>query len=106
MDGAAPSLARDGRAFHGAARGVRTPPETCPPRPRIAMARAEISAFATGMLMHVPSPRRSLPLLGDRRRPAAIEPRTVRLSLTDRCDLACEYCRPSRNDGYLERRLD
>ena len=62
--------------------------------------------------MHVPSPRRSLParkalpLLGDRRRPAAIEPRTVRISLTDRCDLACVYCRPSRNDGYLERRLD
>jgi cyclic pyranopterin phosphate synthase len=30
----------------------------------------------------------------------------VRLSLTDRCDLACVYCRPSRSDGYLERRLD
>lgn len=33
-------------------------------------------------------------------------PRTVRVSLTDRCDLACVYCRPSRNDGYLEERLD
>ena len=31
---------------------------------------------------------------------------SVRLSLTDRCDLACVYCRPSRNDGYLEKRLD
>lgn len=30
----------------------------------------------------------------------------MRLSLTDRCDLACVYCRPSRNDGYLEKRLD
>ncbi len=30
----------------------------------------------------------------------------MRLSLTDRCDLACVYCRPSRNEGYLERRLD
>jgi cyclic pyranopterin phosphate synthase len=30
----------------------------------------------------------------------------VRLSLTDRCDLACIYCRPNRQDGYLERRLD
>jgi len=29
----------------------------------------------------------------------------VRVSLTDRCDLACVYCRPSRNDGYLEKRL-
>jgi cyclic pyranopterin phosphate synthase len=33
-------------------------------------------------------------------------PRSVRLSLTDRCDLACIYCRPHRNDGYLEERLD
>jgi GTP 3',8-cyclase len=30
----------------------------------------------------------------------------VRLSLTDRCDLACIYCRPHRHDGYLEERLD
>ncbi len=28
------------------------------------------------------------------------------MSLTDRCDLACLYCRPSRSDGYLEKRLD
>ena len=35
-------------------------------------------------------------------------PRSVRLSLTDRCDLACVYCRPDRRDGYLdpEDRLD
>ena len=35
-------------------------------------------------------------------------PRAVRLSITDRCDLACIYCRPHRHDGYLdsERRLD
>ncbi len=33
-------------------------------------------------------------------------PRSVRVSLTDRCDLACVYCRPSRSDGYLEERLD
>jgi cyclic pyranopterin phosphate synthase len=34
-------------------------------------------------------------------------PRAVRLSITDRCDLACTYCRPSRHDGYLpaQRRL-
>ncbi len=30
----------------------------------------------------------------------------MRVSLTDRCDLACVYCRPSRNDGYFEKRLD
>ncbi len=30
----------------------------------------------------------------------------MRLSLTDRCDLACVYCRPHRHDGYLEERLD
>ncbi len=40
--------------------------------------------------------------------PAAMRtpPRSVRLSLTDRCDLACVYCRPHRHDGYLEQRLD
>lgn len=34
-------------------------------------------------------------------------PRAVRVSITDRCDLACVYCRPHRRDGYLpaERRL-
>jgi len=30
----------------------------------------------------------------------------VRLSLTDRCDLACIYCRPDKRDGYLEDRLE
>ena len=30
----------------------------------------------------------------------------VRVSLTDRCDLACVYCRPSRTDGYFDKRLD
>jgi cyclic pyranopterin phosphate synthase len=49
------------------------------------------------------SPRRALPLAAQAPRP---EPRTVRISLTDRCDLACVYCRPSRSDGYLEKRLD
>ena len=46
---------------------------------------------------------RSLPLVA-----AALRepPRTARISLTDRCDLACVYCRPSRADGYLEARLD
>lgn len=35
-------------------------------------------------------------------------PRMVRVSLTDRCDMACTYCRPSRSDGYMpsEDRLD
>jgi cyclic pyranopterin phosphate synthase len=50
-------------------------------------------------------PHRSLPVLGVSPRKERIEPRTVRVSLTDRCDLACVYCRPSRNDGYLEKRL-
>ncbi len=50
-----------------------------------------------------PQARRSLPLLHAAPR---VEPRTVRVSLTDRCDLACVYCRPSRSDGYLEKRLD
>jgi cyclic pyranopterin phosphate synthase len=49
-----------------------------------------------------PQRHRALPLVGDA---ARIAPRTVRVSLTDRCDLACVYCRPSRSDGYLEKRL-
>lgn len=32
-------------------------------------------------------------------------PRSVRISVTDRCDFACTYCRPSRNDGYSDGRL-
>jgi GTP 3',8-cyclase len=36
---------------------------------------------------------------------AAPPPRSVRVSVTDRCDYACTYCRPSRNDGYAEGRL-
>ena len=36
----------------------------------------------------------------------ATPPRSVRLSLTDRCDLACVYCRPDKRDGYLEDRLE
>lgn len=39
-------------------------------------------------------------------RPASVQverasPRLVRVSVTDRCDMACVYCRPSMNDGYL-----
>lgn len=48
---------------------------------------------------------RALPLFRETPAPA-VPPRAVRLSLTDRCDLACVYCRPHRHDGYLERRLD
>lgn len=36
----------------------------------------------------------------------ATAPRAVRLSLTDRCDLACVYCRPGKADGYFEDTLD
>lgn len=36
------------------------------------------------------------------------DPKSVRISLTDRCDMACVYCRASMNDGYIptEDRLD
>jgi len=36
----------------------------------------------------------------------ATPPRSVRLSLTDRCDLACIYCRPKGDDAYVSERLD
>lgn len=50
----------------------------------------------------------ALPVLPSARAAASAPPRSVRLSLTDRCDLACVYCRPDRRDGYLrpEARLD
>jgi cyclic pyranopterin phosphate synthase len=47
----------------------------------------------------------ALPVLQTRPAPAT-PPRSVRLSLTDRCDLACVYCRPDKRDGYLEDRLE
>jgi cyclic pyranopterin phosphate synthase len=39
-----------------------------------------------------------------RSKPSA-PPRSVRISVTDRCDFACTYCRPSRSDGYVDGRL-
>ncbi len=47
----------------------------------------------------------ALPVLQPVRTPAT-PPRSVRLSLTDRCDLACIYCRPDKRDGYLDEQLD
>lgn len=47
----------------------------------------------------------ALPVLQPRLQPIA-PPRSVRLSLTDRCDLACVYCRPDKRDGYLDAHLD
>jgi cyclic pyranopterin phosphate synthase len=48
---------------------------------------------------------RALPVL-DAHAERRVEPRSVRLSLTDRCDLACVYCRPNKRDGYCEETLD
>ena len=50
----------------------------------------------------------ALPVLQTRRavQTGATPPRSVRLSLTDLCDLACVYCRPDKRDGYLDDRLD
>ncbi|HEY4120331.1 MAG TPA: GTP 3',8-cyclase MoaA [Byssovorax sp.] len=45
---------------------------------------------------------RALPVLGAHAQPP---PRSVRISVTDRCDFACTYCRPSRSDGYVHERL-
>ena len=47
----------------------------------------------------------ALPVL-QQKRAVSTPPRSVRLSLTDRCDLACVYCRPNKQDGYLDERLD
>ena len=47
-------------------------------------------------------PRRALPIVAAKAPPP---PRSVRVSVTDRCDFACTYCRPSHSDGYAEGRL-
>lgn len=64
--------------------------------------------------------RRSLPVLGSPSAHATLmpadarsllaartppPPTSVRISVTDRCDFACTYCRPSRSDGYVDGRL-
>lgn len=55
--------------------------------------------------------RVSLPVIAEPAPPVSAplraSPRAVRLSITDRCDLACVYCRPHRRDGYIpaERRI-
>jgi len=55
-----------------------------------------------------PAPVRRLPLVEapSESHSARVPPVSARISLTDRCDLACVYCRPSRSDGYFEHRLD
>ncbi|MGH7270488.1 MAG: GTP 3',8-cyclase MoaA [Polyangiaceae bacterium] len=59
-----------------------------------------------------PEARRRLPLAkahpdaGHENAVDRVNPTAARISLTDRCDLACVYCRPSRSEAYLERRLD
>ncbi len=54
-----------------------------------------------------PRGRRGLPVVAaEALRFERSAPRSVRISVTDRCDFACTYCRPSRDDGYVENRLD
>ncbi len=52
--------------------------------------------------------KRSLPVISATPAHAhPLPPRSVRVSVTDRCDFACTYCRPSRSDGYTtEARLE
>jgi cyclic pyranopterin phosphate synthase len=55
--------------------------------------------------------RRLLPVVngvvnGVVNRDELVAARSVRLSLTDRCDLACIYCRPHKQDGYRDEVLD
>jgi GTP 3',8-cyclase len=53
-----------------------------------------------------PAPHRALPLYAPRARPGArLPPRTARVSVTDRCDYACTYCRPSHHEEYAGDRL-
>ena len=51
------------------------------------------------LLPHEPGPAPALSAA------PAPPPRSVRVSVTDRCDFACTYCRPSHHDGYAEGRL-
>src|SRR6266545_4930838 len=64
-----------------------------------------------GMTVQLPSSettarRRALPVYAPAAHPhVQAPPRSVRVSVTDRCDFACTYCRPSRNDGYVDGKL-
>jgi cyclic pyranopterin phosphate synthase len=49
---------------------------------------------------------RALPQLPVALKTTTTPPTSVRLSLTDRCDLACIYCRPHKQDGYFDEILD
>ena len=48
---------------------------------------------------------RSLPIIRAPESAPRRPPKSVRISLTDRCDLACVYCRPSRKDERLPEHL-
>src|SRR5687768_14986942 len=62
-------------------------------------------AFALPILRSVRDPREP-PAHACEASSSIAPPRSVRLSLTDRCDLACIYCRPHRRDGYISDKLD
>jgi len=74
------------------------------PRPTPARRRSLPVVNGGGGAQASSSSSSSSPLMARSAAPAA-PPRSVRLSITDRCDFACTYCRPSRSDGYVERRL-
>lgn len=75
-----------------------------------------MSPFDAGNSIFAPAAqapaRRSLPVLQAEPRVAEVgaverrSPESVRISVTDRCDFACTYCRPSKHDGYVQGGLD
>ncbi|HTJ81664.1 MAG TPA: GTP 3',8-cyclase MoaA, partial [Polyangiaceae bacterium] len=58
-----------------------------------------------------PRKRVTLPLVDGGRAPSPatsvdrLSPKSVRLSVTDRCDYACTYCRPGHREDYADERM-
>lgn len=75
---------------------LKLPIDEPAPPPR---ARRALPVLDPASARPAPRPR---PLIASR---AAPPPRSVRVSVTDRCDFACTYCRPSHSDGYADGRL-
>ncbi len=74
--------------------------ERAEPTPSQKPARRALPVIATGKTATKTAPSHNV---GAASLNAA--PRSVRVSVTDRCDFACTYCRPSHNDGYADGRL-
>jgi cyclic pyranopterin phosphate synthase len=84
---------------------VQDPLSDRPPRRRLPLLEARHEPRPAALDRPAPSAEAVGAAPSDGPRAQIASPRSVRISVTDRCDYACTYCRPSRSEGYAERRL-